>query len=139
MRTQALRQEGIMSTEPPQSETEAMKAILPAYFSDPSFRLPTNDLEGVINLSTTANQLTYESLEDYDLTPDLAGLTQQVLILHGADDPFGNAMIDATRETLTNAVVKVIELPGCGHFWQECPDEFFRQVRIFLGLLDPQD
>jgi pimeloyl-ACP methyl ester carboxylesterase len=116
-----------------------MKAILPAYFSDPSFRLPTNALEGVINLSTTANQLTYASLEDYDLTPDLAGLTQQVLILHGADDPFGNAMIDATRETLTNAVVKVIELPGCGHFWQECPDEFFRQVRIFLGLLDPQD
>ncbi|MFC1620195.1 alpha/beta fold hydrolase, partial [Candidatus Neomarinimicrobiota bacterium] len=86
MRIHNLQQEGVMSTEPPQSTAEAMKAILPAYFSDPSFRFPPKDLKGVINLSPVANQLTYAQLEGFDLAPDLAGLTQRVLILRGADD-----------------------------------------------------
>jgi proline iminopeptidase len=134
MRIHALQQDGIMTTETPQSAAEALIAVLPAYFFDPSFQLPPNDLAGVINLSLAANQLTYEQLEDFDLTPDLAGLTMQVLILHGADDPFGGAMIDATREALANAEVKVIGLPDCGHFWQECPDDFYCAVRGFLSL-----
>ena len=132
MQIHDLQQEGIISTEPPQSEAEAVQMILPAYYSDPAFQLPTIDLGGVINLSTTANQLTYAELEGYDLTPDLAALTQRVLILRGVDDPFGDAMIEATREALTNADVKLVELPDCGHFWQECPDEFLKQVREFL-------
>jgi proline iminopeptidase len=136
MRIQTLRQEGIISTGTPQSEAEAMMAILPAYFSDPTYQLPASDLKGVINFSATANRLTYTELEDYDLTPELASLTQRVLILHGADDPFGGAMIDATREALANADVKVIELPDCGHYWQECPDEFFRYVRDFFSISD---
>lgn len=136
MRIQALQQEGIIATDPPQSETEAVQMILPAYFSDPSFQLPASDLEGVINLGITANQLTYAELEGYNLTPDLASLTQRVLILQGADDPFGDAMIEAARGALANADVKVVELPDCGHFWQECPDEFFNQVRDFLDRTD---
>lgn len=136
MRIHALQQEDIISTKPPQFEAETVKTILPAYFSDPAFQLPANDLAGVINLSTTANQLTYAELEGYDLTPELALLTQRVLILQGADDPFGNTMIEATREALTNADVNVVELPDCGHFWQECPDEFLNQVREFLDLIN---
>ena len=133
LRIHALQQEGLISTEPPQSESGAVKNILPAYFADPSFQLPANDLAGVINLGTIANRLTYAELEGYDLTPGLASLTQPVLILHGANDPFGTAMIEAARDALTNADVKAVELPDCGHFWQECPDEFFRQVREFLN------
>ena len=79
-------------------------------------------------------RITYAELEGYDLTPDLGSLTQRVLILRGADDPFGDAMIEATREALTNADVKLVELPDCGHFWQECPHEFFKQVRAYLQL-----
>jgi pimeloyl-ACP methyl ester carboxylesterase len=43
-------------------------------------------------------------------------------------------MIEATRSALTNAQVEMVELERCGHFWHECPDEFFARVRAFLDL-----
>jgi pimeloyl-ACP methyl ester carboxylesterase len=46
------------------------------------------------------------------------------------DEPRG----EATRDALSNAQVEFVVLEDCGHFWQECPDEFFPRVRSFLEL-----
>jgi pimeloyl-ACP methyl ester carboxylesterase len=35
---------------------------------------------------------------------------------------------------LTSAKVEYVVLEKCGHFWHECPEEFFSQVRAFLEL-----
>ena len=43
-------------------------------------------------------------------------------------------MAEATRDALSAAQVEFVVLPNCGHFWQECPDEFFAYMRALLGL-----
>jgi pimeloyl-ACP methyl ester carboxylesterase len=71
---------------------------------------------------------------NYDFTAEVAGLNHPVLMLCGANDPFGLSMAETTRAALSTARVKFVVLEGCGHFWQECPDEFFTHVRAFLEL-----
>lgn len=135
-RVQALQQAGVLQTGQPQSAGEALKMVLPAYFSDPSFWFSSEseDEKGEVTYNQAASNLTMAAIEGYDITPDLARLDHRVLILRGADDPFGRPMIEATRVALENARVELVELEQCGHFWHECPDEFFARVRAFLDL-----
>jgi pimeloyl-ACP methyl ester carboxylesterase len=34
---------------------------------------------------------------------------------------------------LTSAKVEYVVLDKCGHFWHECPEEFFPVVRKFIA------
>ncbi|UCH62172.1 MAG: alpha/beta hydrolase [Fidelibacterota bacterium] len=131
-RIQALQQAGVLQTGQPQSAGEALKMVLPAYFSDPSFWFSSENEKEPVSFSQTANSLTMVAIEGYDITSELARLDHRVLILRGEDDPFGRPMIEATRSALKNARVEMVELERCGHFWHECPDEFFARVRAFL-------
>jgi len=53
-------------------------------------------------------------------------------VLYGKDDPFGMPMVDAVISSLSNADVRLVLLEKCGHYWHECPDPFFQQVRDYL-------
>ena len=70
----------------------------------------------------------------YDFSADLAALQVPVLILYGMDDPFGLPMAEATRDALENSTVTYVLLERCGHFWHECPEAAYREIRSFLGL-----
>jgi pimeloyl-ACP methyl ester carboxylesterase len=61
-------------------------------------------------------------------------LDQPVLVLWGEDDPFGMAYVEATKRALSAATVEIVVLEKCGHYWHECPDDFFSHVRAFLEL-----
>lgn len=123
-----LQAEGIL----PQQLDNSLEAILPAYFSDPAFTFPTDDDVGVVEENTAINQLTWTAITGYDLTADLAELRLPVLILYGADDPFGLTMAEASRDALVHAEVTYVLLDQCGHFWHECPEATWGEIRPFL-------
>ena len=78
--------------------------------------------------------MTWATLGDYGFTAGLDRLDHPVLVLWGEDDPFGMAYVEATKRALSAATVEVVILEECGHYWHECPDDFFRRVRAFLEL-----
>jgi proline iminopeptidase len=114
-----------------------VRAILPAYFSDPGFEPPTELLD--MTFSQTVSDLTMSALGQYDLIEEVARLDHRVLILFGEDDPFNLSMAEATRDALSAAEVEFVVLEQCGHFWQECPKSFFEAVRSFLELSSGAD
>jgi len=127
-----LQRQGIIPSELPTNPSEVLKSILPAYFSDPRFRIPDELKETPYNV--TAYEQTLSTLGDWDFTAELAKLDHQVLMLWGEDDPFGLPMVEATRDALSGAEVKLEILKGCGHYWHENPGDFYSHVRAFLEL-----
>jgi len=109
----------------------SLTEILPAYFSDPGFKMP--DALKNMEYNPEVEQMTWSALDGYDFARALDRLEQPVLVLWGEDDPFGMAYVDATSRTLVAAELEIVLLKECGHFWHECPDEFLTQVRAFLG------
>ena len=133
----ALAQQGIILENPPPGSTQAERGYLPAYFSDPSFWFSADDPGSgpIIDERTTQiNDLTWAANDDYDLTADLAGLNHPVLILWGDDDPVRRISSPAIIAALSNATLETVVLLHCGHFWHECPDQFFPLVRNFLSV-----
>ncbi len=130
-RIQELQERDIIANPLPTGAAQ-MEAILPAYFSDPNFKLPGAGQETQFN--PTTSQYTLAARGDYDLTSSVARIKQRVLMLWGQDDPFGLPMAESSREALSAAQVEWVLLEGCGHFWDECPDQFFSHARAFLGL-----
>ena len=112
-----------------------LEAILPAYFSEPTFTFATDDPGGQPEHNAAVNELSWQAMADYDLTAGLATLDVPVLILYGADDPFGLPMAEATRDALIRADVTYVLLDRCGHFWHECPDATFAEIRPFIETL----
>jgi len=78
--------------------------------------------------------LTFGAIAGYDLTNDLAGLKKRVLMLWGVDDPIGLDIAEEIKAALPAAEVRLIRIEGCGHFWQEKPEEFMKGIREFLSI-----
>jgi len=127
-----LMQQGIVPEVMPATGAETVEAILPAYFSNPNFTVP--DELNSATFHETTSQLTMSAMGNWDFTSEVARLDHPVLMLWGEDDPFGLPMAEATRKALSNANIEFVVLRQCGHYWHECPDEFFSHVRPHLGL-----
>ena len=125
-----LQRSGVISRTLPDEAAEQLEAILPTYFSDPS-SLPETWQSPAYD--DTTNRLTWSNIQGYDLTEALGDLTIPVLLLWGEDDPFGREMAEATRDALAAAEVEYVLLKECGHFWHECPEQFYPAVREFLS------
>jgi len=122
-----LQEQGIMPRA-----IQTLDDVLPSYFSDPAFVAP--DELRLMHYSPSAESLTREALGSFDFVDQVGQLEHRVLVLYGMDDPFGLPMAEATRDALSHADIEYILLQDCGHFWQECPDTFFRHVKTFLNL-----
>jgi proline iminopeptidase len=125
-----LQEQGIIPQPLPSNVKQLLDSILPAYFSDPSFKI-SELTETAFN--ETANQKTLTAVGDWNFIEEVKNITHPVLMLWGENDPFGLPMAQATRDALSKASIKFIILKGCGHYWQECPDEFFSCVLEFLN------
>lgn len=131
-RIKILHEQGIIVWPQPRNEKDVIKAILPAYFSDPEFQVPAELKNTEFNAATHQNTLA--ELGDWDFSADLGRITHPVLFLWGEDDPFGLPMAEATKNALSNADMEFALLKACGHYWHECTDTFFARVRAFLHL-----
>ena len=109
--------------------------ILPAYFSDPRFDRPP-ELDPLY-YKPSVEQSTWSSLGDFDFTAETNRLVLPVLVLYGKDDPFGMLMVNSVISSLSNAETELVLLENCGHYWQECPDQFFPRVKEFLDRQVP--
>jgi proline iminopeptidase len=132
-RVAALQAQGILPQDLTRQEGQD-DPVLRAYFSDPNFWFSPDDKGGLPEFSQVANQLTWTAIQGLDLTPEVAKLQHPVLVLWGQDDPFGVPMAEATVAALSSAKVEYALLDKCGHFWHECPEQFYPRVRAFLGL-----
>lgn len=135
-RIAGLQEKGIISQNFQLENDNVIKAILPAYFSNPEFIIPEEIEE--TTFSRTAYEHTLSAMGNWNFTDEVASLTHPILIMWGENDPFGLPMAEATRKALSNAKIEFVLLKGCGHYWQECPVEFFSHVKSFLHNLSGQ-
>jgi pimeloyl-ACP methyl ester carboxylesterase len=124
-RQAALQEEGIIPARP-----TAFEQVLPVFLSDPHFELPEEFRQS--QYSPKVEGETKAALGEYDITAEVARLSHPVIFLWGEDDPFGLETANATRNTFSAAEVEFVLIEECGHLWQECPNDFFSQVRAFL-------
>jgi len=129
-RIRQLMQLGIIPKSLPPNISELLEAILPAYFSNPSYKIPEELKRTSIRANT--NQMTLSAVGDWDFTAEVAKLDHRVLMLWGEEDPFGLPMAEATKLALSAAKVEFVLLKKCGHYWHECLNEFLLHVRAFL-------
>lgn len=124
-----LQKEGIIP-----ENISSLEDILPTYFSDPYFAMP-DELKDMY-YSPKVEQSTWSALGDFDFTDEVRNINHSVLLLWGEDDPFGLSMAESIQSALSSADVEFIVLESCGHYWHECPNEFFLQVRLHTEGLD---
>jgi pimeloyl-ACP methyl ester carboxylesterase len=132
-----LVKQGIISENPEPGSLQAEKGILPAYFWLPNFWFSEDDPSRAPQLderTAQVNNLTWVANESYDLTDVLAELNTNVLNLWGEGDPVRSIASPAIIAALSNTTVETVVLNHCGHFWHECPDQFFTAMRTFLGI-----
>jgi proline iminopeptidase len=130
-----LTAQGVIVTDPEPASPEAERGVLPAYFSDPTFWFSDDDRGGAPHIdarTAEVGELTWTAIAGFDLTPDLTDLDHRVLNLWGVDDPARSIASPAISTALPRAHTTTVVLEAYGHFWHECPDEFFAAVRRFL-------
>ncbi len=127
-----LQEKGIIPREPLSGGVEIVQAILPAYFSDPNFKMP-KELKN-ISFNQNVSDHTFSELGEWDFIEEVNKIELPVLILWGADDPFGFPMMETTRDAFVSTTVNTVVLNNCGHYWHECPQEAFDQIIAFLAL-----
>lgn len=133
-RFQELQETGVIPSDLTPGTAEYGREYLRAYFYDPTFWFSDDDEGGPPEFNQQVSGLTWSTLEDMDLTSDVAELEYKVLLLLGEGDPCGISVGESIRDALSAADVQFVILKNCGHFWHECPKQFFSQVRAFLGL-----
>jgi proline iminopeptidase len=106
---------------------------LRAFFSDPNFNFAPDDKGGPPEFSQIASEMTWAAIQGYDLKDEIAQLQLPILVLCGKDDPYA-PLSEAVVTALTSAKVEYVVFDKCGHFWHECPEEFFSKVSAFLKL-----
>jgi pimeloyl-ACP methyl ester carboxylesterase len=117
--------------DPTVDPTGYLSTISPAYFFD-SHYVPSKNLEDT-QLSYEANANTYAALGHYDFTGALAALKMPVLIMEGAGDPFGREMPKSVLNSFASAEITHQHFQKCGHFWEECQDQFNKAVEQFAA------
>jgi pimeloyl-ACP methyl ester carboxylesterase len=128
-RVRELQKEGVLPNPLPPG------ADFAAFFSDPTFPVKHPDENAAqTEFHSTVNELTLAAIQGFDLTAEVGQLDHRVLVLFGEDDPAGMPLVEETLVALRSADVEYVLLKGCGHFWHECPDQFYPRVRAFLGL-----
>ena len=130
-----LMKQGVIPENPKPGSPEAERNILPAYFSDPNFWFSPDDLGGaplIDERTAIVSKLTWEANDSFDLAAELANLQINVLNLWGDDDPARAAASPAILAALPDSGVETVVLDTCGHFWHECPEQFFSILRSFL-------
>jgi pimeloyl-ACP methyl ester carboxylesterase len=131
-RIASLQERGLIPVVFPSTSEDLVQAILPAYFFDAEFVIP-EELSGMSFNQVTSDR-TFAELGEWDFSSELGQLEHPVLMLWGVGDPFGICMVEATVSALTRADVDFVLLDDCGHYWQECSEDFFSVLRDFLDL-----
>jgi proline iminopeptidase len=124
---------GLREKDPAGYRQRAFELGVAGYFSDPR---KASDLTP-FRVVARVQQSVWESLGDFDLIRDLAGVKIPSIIIHGRDDPIPLASsMEAARALGTNLVV----LDECGHVpYVEQPESLFAALDPFLDETNPPE
>lgn len=107
--------------------------FLPAYFADPDFRAPAVLTD--IDYSRVVNTATWQALGDYDFRQQAREINIPALVLWGQGDPFGVEWGRSVSQSIGESGSRFALLEDCGHYWHECPEQFYEEVQGFLSEL----
>jgi proline iminopeptidase len=127
----ALRDElaasGLRDRDPARYKQRAFELSVAPYFADPR---AARDLTP-FRVIGRVQQVVWESLGDYDLTPLLALVRCRALVIHGQEDPIPLASSEAAARALG---ARLVVLHPCGHVpYVEQQDALFEVAEAFLG------
>jgi len=132
---QRLRDELVASnlreSDPQAYRQRAFELGVAGYFSDPG---KATDLTP-FRVVGRVQQSVWESLGDFDLIADLAGVRLPSIIIHGRDDPIPLA---SSREAASALDTNLVVLDECGHVpYVEQPAKLFASLDPFLDETNP--
>ena len=132
---QRLRDELVASnlreSDPQAYRQRAFEIGVAGYFSDPR---KATDLTP-FRVVGRVQQSVWESLGDFDLIADLAGVRLPSIIIHGRDDPIPLA---SSREAASALDTNLVVLDECGHVpYVEQPAKLFASLDPFLDETNP--
>ena len=124
---------GLREKDPAGYRQRSFELGVSGYFADPR---KASDLTP-FRVVARVQQSVWESLGDFDLIRDLAGVKIPSIIIHGRDDPIPLASsMEAARALGTNLVV----LDECGHVpYVEQPESLFAALDPFLDETNPPE
>lgn len=129
-RIKKLIDQGIITSELPDDPLLKLKAIMPAYYSDPGFEAPY-EVSNMYYSPESATQI-MRDLGEWSFDEKVSGLENEVLVLWGEDDPFGMEMGRYNYDLLKSADAKFELLENCGHYWHEQEEKTMRLLKDFL-------
>jgi proline iminopeptidase len=126
-----LNESGLPGRDPDAYRQRAFELGVAGYFSDPR---NARDLTP-FRVVGRVQQSVWQSLGDFDLISELAGVRLPTFLVHGRDDPIPLASsVEASHALETNLVV----LDDCGHVpYVEQPDRLFAALDTFLDETNP--
>ena len=88
-------------------------------------------------VATTCDLETFFGTSDsnmfgWDYTEDLPSFDKPTAVYYGESDPFKSES-QAIPQHFTGTDVQEVELAQCGHYWEECADDFFGLAASFLA------
>ena len=123
---------GLRERDPDAFRQRTFELSVAGYFADP---LQARNLTP-FRVTGRVQQSVWESLGDFDLVPELAGVRCPTLIVHGRQDPIPVASSEAASRALG---APLVVLDGCGHVpYVERRQELFSALRSFLSPLVPE-
>jgi proline iminopeptidase len=118
---------GLRERDPEAYRRRAFALSVAGYFAHPE---RARDLTP-FRVTSRVQQSIWDSLGDFDLTPDLRAIRLPALIVHGREDPIPLA---SSRELAELTGARLVVLGDCGHVpYVERPAPLFAAIRDFLG------
>ena len=68
----------------------------------------------------------------WDYTAEIASFSAPTAVYYGESDPFISES-KAIAQHFKGTDVEEIEMENCGHYWEECADDFFTRAATFLA------
>jgi proline iminopeptidase len=127
---QAMRAElaasGLKERDPDAYRQRAFELSVAGYFADPH---RAKDLTP-FRVVGRVQQSIWDSLGEFDLTPDLVSVRCPTLIVHGRQDPIPLASSESIAKSMN---AELVPLEACGHVpYVEQPEKLFSALRRFL-------
>jgi len=107
------------------------QTIWPVYLYDENFPMTQGLLDTTCDLETFFG--TFDSnMFGWDLSRGVGNYTGPVNLYYGEADPFMEES-KSIPKYFDSTTVDEIVLPECGHYWEECADDFFARAAAFLA------